>query len=167
MVPAFEKDRFEPSRETARSIGKLLFGAVATVFVLALVTLLPGIDRLLPGTDVSVEALARAIAGLVVAGVLVYTASGLATLVATRVRGELTANAASIGYWLVVLAAVLITHWGLSPLFAGLFGGLLWIYDMAFLLAALGSLLAISVRLYASLDPAADLFAEKVSGGGS
>ncbi|QSG15567.1 hypothetical protein [Halapricum desulfuricans] len=167
MVPTFESDRFEPSRETTRSIGKLLFGATATAFVLGLVTLLPGVDRLLPGTDISIGALVRAIAALVVAGTLVYTASGLAALVAPAGRGELSRNAASIGYWLSVLAAVLIAHWGLAPLVAGLFGGLLWVYDTAFLLAALGPLLVIAVRLYASLDPAADVFAEKISGGGT
>lgn len=125
MVPTFEGNRFEPNRETTRPIGKLLFGAAATAFVLGLVTLLPGVDRLLPGTDVSIV------------------------------------------YWLSILAAVLVAHWGLAPLVAGVFDSLLWVYDTAFLLLALGPLLVIAVRRYASLDPAADAFAERVSGEGT
>jgi len=167
MVPTFEGNRFEPNRETTRSIGKLLFGAAATAFVLGLVTLLPGVDRLLPGTDVSIGALVRAIAALVVSGTLVYTASGLTALLAPTVRGELTRNATSIVYWLSILAAVLVAHWGLAPLVAGVFDSLLWVYDTAFLLLALGPLVVIAVRLYASLDPAADAFAERVSGEGT
>lgn len=166
MVPVLETDRLEPNRETARSIGKLLFGAVAGVLVLSLVTVLPGVDRLVPGTTISIAALVRGIAALAVAGVLVYTASGLAAFVATTVRGEMTEHAASIGYWLVVLVAVLVAHWGLAPLIAGLFGGLVWAYDAVFLLLGLGPLVVIATRLYAALDPAADLFAQTVAGNG-
>lgn len=154
-------------RETARTVGKVLFGAVALVFLTYLAALLPGVDRLIPGTAISFGLVVRAIGTIAVAGVLAYAASGLATLTRTAIDARPVAeNVASVVYWLVILAAVLVAHWGLAPLAATLFGSSVWIYDTLFLLAALGPLLVVAVRLYVTIDPAADLFAERVSGTG-
>lgn len=154
---------FVVSYETARSIGKLLFGALVTVFVLWLLTLLPGFDRLLPGTPLSAASLLRVLAAVTVAGVLVYAAGSIATLTVATLSGprELLANAGSIVYWLVVLAAILLFHWGVAPTAAVLLEEHVWIFDTTVLLAALGPIVVVTARLYAVADPAADRFADR------
>lgn len=155
------------SHETAHSVGRLLFGAVAAVFVLWLLTLLPGIDRLLPGTAITIDVLVRAVAAIAVAGVLAYTASELATLAGTSLRKsrEVVRQVASIVYWLVVLAAILVLHWGLSPLATATLDEFGWVYDPLFLLVALGPLIVVAVRLYIVVDPAAEAFANRLTSG--
>jgi len=59
---------------------------------------------------------------------------------------------------------VLVAHRGLAGVFRPLFGGLAWLYDVAFLLLALPAIAIVAVRLYTSLDPAADLIADRVAG---
>lgn len=153
-------------QNTAHSVGKLLLGAISLLFVLSLVSLLPGIDRLLPGTPISLFALAGAIAAIVVAGVLLYTASGLAALTRMLLSGppEVVEHVASIVHWLAVLAAVLVAHRGLQAMVRALFDGAAWAYDVVFLLLALPPLVIIAARLYVSLDPAAALMADALAG---
>jgi hypothetical protein len=154
-------------RETARSVGKVLFGAFALVLLTYLVTLLPGVGRLVPGTAITFGLLLRGIGTVAVVAALLYAAPGLATLTRASVPARpLAENVASVVYWLVVLAAVLVAHWGLSSLAGVSLGGATWLYDTAFLLAALGPLAVVAARLYVTIDPAADLFADKVSGSG-
>ncbi|QCC52466.1 hypothetical protein [Halapricum salinum] len=147
-------------------MAKLLLGAVGGVFVLWLFTLLPGVGRSIPGTAVSIALVLRAVATILAAGLLVYAAFGVATLVATSVdrSREFAGHVASIAFWLVALAAVLVTHWGLAPLAAIVFDGFAWVYDTVFLLLALGPLVVIAARIYAAIDPAAGLFADKLAG---
>lgn len=167
MPTTQDRSRTRPQHRTARSVGKVLFAALAAVFLTVVATLLPGIERLIPGTEVSVAVLLRAVVALAVAVALGYTASGLATLTHAAVGVRPVAeHAGSVVYWLVVLGAILVTHWGLTPLVSTTVGGRIWLYDTAFLLTALGPLVVIAGRLYAMLDPAADLFAERVAGSG-
>jgi hypothetical protein len=165
MSPTFDPDRFGVTHDTARSVGKLLFGAVATLFVLALATFLPGVDRVIPGTRVPFGALVQAVASIVVAALLVYAASGLATIVAVSIdrSRDVVESAASLAYWLVVLCAVLVVHWGLGPLMGALFADVRWVYDTVFLLATLWPLLVITARLYVVMDPLAERFANKIA----
>lgn len=167
MTPSHDSGKTRIERETARSVGKVVFGALAVVFLTYLVTLLPGVGRLIPGTTISFGLVVRAVGTLGVVGALAYVAPGLATLTRAAIGARPVAeNVASVVYWLVVLVAVLVAHWGLAPLAAALLGGSTWIYDTLFLLVALGPLVVVAVRLYVTLGPAADLFADKVSGSG-
>lgn len=153
-------------RRTVRSVGKLLLGAASLVLVLSLWTLLPGADRLLPGLPVPLAAIATAVAGATVAGVLVYTAPGLARLARLALSGprEVVENVASTVHWLVVLAAVLVAHRGLAPAAAAALEEWLWAFDLAFLLAALVPLVLVAALLWATVDPAAEVVAERVAG---
>ncbi|WP_254766765.1 hypothetical protein [Salinilacihabitans rarus] len=146
-------------------MSKLVLAAFSTVFVLYLLALLPGIDRLLPETRVSVAALASAVATFAVVALLWYLASGLAALVRTLLAPrDLAANVASIVHWVVVLVAVLVAHRGLAPAVVPLLGEAAWAYDVAFLLVALAPLSFVAAVLYVTLDPAADLIAGRVAG---
>jgi len=151
-------------RERIRAASKVVLGVGAVVFVLALASLLPGLDRLVPG-PVSLVAVAGALVALAVAGLLVYVARGLAALVRLSLDGPraVVENVASVVHWVVVLLAVLVAHAGLAGVANPLLGDLSWLYDLAFLLVALVPLAVVAARLYVTLDPAADLLADRVA----
>ncbi|WP_418281479.1 hypothetical protein [Halorubrum sp. DTA98] len=159
--------------ETVRSASRLVITALALVFLLYLVTLLPGVDRLVPATPVSVAALATAIVSVAVAGLVLSVAPKLATL--TRVAAErvgpgtsptrdpVAENAAGIAYWLAVLAAVIVVHRGFAGAVPPLLGGLTWTYDAAFLFAALVPVVFVTARLAATVDPLSTRIADRVA----
>lgn len=153
--------------ETVGSITKLTLVAVWLVVVASLLTLVPGADRFLPGTVPAVDALLGAIATIVLVGFLLYVAPTFASIIRARAEGPtvLIADIASAVYWLVVLTAVLVAYRGFEGVVSPVFDGMVWIYDLAFLLLALPLVVLIGVRLYASLDPIAARVAEKLHGG--
>ena len=144
-------------RRTGRSRTKLLLAAASLLFVTYLLTLLPGIDRIVPSTPVTFAALAGAVATAVLVLLLAYAAPRLATLTRSALAGPRTVveHVASVVYWLVVLAAVLVAHRGFAGVFTPLLDGATWIYDLVFLVVALPPVAVIAARLYAGIDPAA------------
>ena len=146
------------SHETVRSVSKLALGVIAILFLLGIVRLLPGIERIIPGTDLSLLALLGAAVSLALAGLLVHAAPGFATLIRGFIDAspDLGAHIASVGYWLVMLFAVLVVHRGVRPATNGVLGGVGWRYDLVFLVVSLVPVTIIAARLHASLDPAAE-----------
>lgn len=151
-------------RDTVRSASKLLLSATALVFVLSLLALLPGVDRLVPETPVTFAALVGAVVTVVVAALLLSLAPRLASLARMSLRGprEVVENLASVVYWLVVLAAVLVAHGGLAGAITPFLDGMTWAFDVAFLLLALPAVAVVAARLSVTLDPGADLIADVV-----
>ena len=162
-------------RDTVRSTSKLLIGALAVVGVLAVVTLLPGVDRLVPFAAVTFAAVATAVVALAVAGILLYAAPKLALL--TRLAlGESDAagdtrsdriaeNAGGVVYWLVVFGAVLVAYRGLAGVAVPVLSGAAWAYDAAFLFVTLVPVVFLVARLTVTVDPLADAVADRVAGG--
>lgn len=155
------------TRETARSVSKLLLAAASLLFVLYLFTLLPGIDRIVPMTPITFAALVGAIATVALVALALYVTPKLATLTRATLEGpaEIVENLASVVYWLGVLTAVLVAHRGLAGAITPLVDGLVWLYDVAFLLLALSAVAFIAARLYVTLDPGADLVADRITDG--
>jgi hypothetical protein len=153
-------------RDTVRSASKVLLGGVSLVFVLWLVTLVPGIDRLVPQTPVTFAAVAGAIVTVALVTLLCYAAPKLATITRMGIDGpkEIVENVAGIVYWLVVLAAVLVAHSGFAGVVTPFLDDAVWLYDVTFLVAALPAVAIVAARLYTVLDPGADLVAAKVVG---
>lgn len=153
-------------QRTVKSVTKILLAAASLVFVLYLLTLLPGIGRLVPQTPVTFAAIVGAIGTVVLVALFLSAAPKFASLTRMLLDGpmEVVEHLASVVYWLVVLVAVLVAHRGLAGLLVPLFGGLAWLYDVAFLLAALPAVAVVAARLYLALDPGADLLAERVAG---
>ncbi len=144
-------------RRTVHTLVKLLLGAAAIVFVAYLLTLLPGADRLVPATPVSFAAVVSAVATAVLVAVLWIAAPRLAAVTRSALSGPeaVVEHLASVVHWLVVLVAVLVAHGGFAGVAAPILGGSMWLYDLAFLLAAVPPVLIIGVRLYVGIDPAA------------
>ncbi|TKX75545.1 hypothetical protein EXE46_03610 [Halorubrum sp. GN11_10-6_MGM] len=162
-------------RDAVRSASRLLIGALAVVGVLAVVTLLPGVDRLVPFAPVTFAAVATAVVALAVAGVLLYAAPKFALLTRLALGGRearadgdapsnrIAENAGGIAYWLVAFGAVLVAYRGLAGVATPLLGGGAWAYDAAFLFVALVPAVFLVARLTVTVDPLADAVADRVS----
>ncbi|PSP71622.1 hypothetical protein BRC79_00125 [Halobacteriales archaeon QH_8_67_27] len=135
--------------ETVESIGKIVPGVGALAFVVALASLLPGLDLPVPQTPVTLAAVVGALVTVAVDGLLLYLASGPAALTRLALDGpaDVVEHVASVVHWLVVLATALVAHAGLAPAVQPLFGGVGWLYDVAFLLAALGPLVVVGAAV--------------------
>lgn len=158
-------DRFD--YETIRSTSKLLLGAVSLVVLVVLLSVLPGIDLVVPQTPITLLGLVGAIAAFVIAGLLLVAAPKLARVVHATFdepdpAGE---HAGAIVYWLTVLVAVLVVHRGLAGVVVPFLEDAVWLYDAAFLVIGLIPVVVIAARAYAALDPLADLIASEVAGG--
>ena len=153
------------SRDTVRSVSKVLLAAASLVFVSYLVTLLPGLDRLVPLTPITFAAVVGAIATVVLVALILYVTPRFASLVRITLDGPkiVVENAASVVYWLGILAAVSVAHRGLAGVFVPLMDGFAWLYDVGFLLISLPAVAVIAARLYATLDPGADLLADRLT----
>jgi len=153
-------------RETVRSASKLVLVAAWLLVVLALATLLPGIDRLVPGAPITFVAVVGAVVTALVVALLLSVAPKLAVLVrlALDAPKAVVENLASAVYWLVVLVAVVVAHRGFAGVVVPFLDGFSWVYDVAFLLLALPAVAFVAARLYASVDPASELLADRLTG---
>lgn len=163
-------------RDTVRSTSKLLIGALAVVGVLAVVTLLPGVDRLVPFAPVTFAAVATAVVALAVAGILLYAAPKFALLTRLTLGGRgadaerdappsrIAENAGGMAYWLVVFGAVLVAYRGLAGVAVPVLDGAAWAYDAAFLFVALVPVVFLVARLTVTVDPLAEAVADRVAG---
>jgi hypothetical protein len=151
-------------RGTVRAVSKVGLAVVAAAVVLALAAQLPGLGLLVPGTPVTLGALFGALATVAVVALLWYLATGLSALTARALTGprRVVESAASVVYWVVVFVAVLVAHEGFEAAVVPLIGAA-WLYDLAFLLVGLVPLVVVTARLSVALDPAADLFADRVT----
>ena len=151
--------------ETVRTIGKLVLTTLSLLFLLSLVSLLPGVDRLIPGTPVTFAAVVGAIVTLAIVALLLYLAPALAKLVRSTLEGptHVVDDVSDIVQLLVVFVAVLVAHRGLEPAIVPLLGSVTWVYDVVFFAIALPPLSILAARLYVSLDPMAELLADRVS----
>lgn len=158
-------------RDAVRSASRVAIAALALVGVLYLFTLLPGVDRLVPLTPVTVAAVASAVATAAVVALLLFAAPKAASLTraalhrtdaAERVE-RIAENGGALAYWLVVLAAVLVAHRGLAGAVVPLLDGFAWAYDAAFLIASLVPLVFVVTRLTVTVDPLSELVADRVS----
>lgn len=150
-------------RNRLRAVTKGVLGVGSLVFVLFLASILPGLDRLVTETGVTIAALVGALATLAAVALLWYLASAFATLTRTALDGprDVVENLASVVYWLVVLASVLVAHAGFAPVVTELVGAE-WAYDLAFLVVAVGPLTVVAARLYVTLDPASEMIVDSV-----
>lgn len=167
-------DRFTASttldHETVQSVGKVILATLALIWLLSLVSILPGVDRLVPGTPITFVAIAGAIATVVLVGLLLYLAPTLANLVRSTISGpqQVVDDIASIVHLFLVLVAVLVAYRGLAaavvPVFAVLVGSdAAWLYDILFFALALPPLAILAARVYVSLDPMAELLADRLA----
>lgn len=150
---------------TIQSVGRRLIAILVVAIVLTLATLLPGIERTVPGTQVTGLAVLEAAGTVVIAGLLVAVTPALARIVRAMLDGpeSVVADVADGIRLIVVFVAVIVAYNGVESAVVPLLGNAAWLYDGAFLLIGAVPLALLSVRLYHSLDDMADLFARRVT----
>ncbi|WP_244510172.1 hypothetical protein [Natronobacterium texcoconense] len=153
--------------DTVRTVGKLLIATLSAILLLSLISVLPGVDRVIPGTPVTFVGVVGAIVTVAIVALLLYLAPALASLLRSALEGPpaVVDDIASIVQLLVVFLAVIVAHRGLAPLFVPLLGDAGWTYDVVFLAIALPPLAILAARLYVSLEPISELLAERVTRG--
>lgn len=152
--------------DAAETVGKVILGGLAAVFLVGMFALMPGADRLVSSMTPAIGAIVRAVVAITVALVLAYTAAGIATSVAFWLNStpDEVEMAASVVYWLVVFFAVVLVHWGLAPSAVEILGNSVWMFDVIFFLAALGPVVVIATRLSLGVNRAAERLADRITG---
>lgn len=159
-------------RDTVRSTSRIAVTALALVGVLYLLTLLPGLDRLVPFTPVTFAAVVTAVVTAAVVALLLYAAPKAASLTRAGLHrsdaGErvkrVAENTGAVVYWLVALVAVIVAHGGFAGAITPMLDGLAWAYDAAFLIASLVPLVFLVARLTVTVDPLSEVIADRVAG---
>lgn len=151
--------RFVPDLEETgvRRIVRTGLALAGLLFLLGLLAVLPGLDRLLAGLTVPLEALVLAVATALVVGALLRVAPAVERVVESALDGPKGAvgHAAAGAKLLVGFLAVAVAYRGFAPAVTPTFrafdvGGL---YHLGFLLAGLAVLAALARRLYHCWDP--------------
>jgi hypothetical protein len=149
----------EPTR--GRSIVKLLLGVVGLLALLFLLTLVPPLERLIPGTPITFEALLTGILAVVIFGLLVVVGDQLGELTRERLAGtpeeRFPWHAGAAVKYLVVFLAFLVTYEPLARTTVPflLRNGIPWTYDMAFTAVSVALLALATYYAYRCLDPVA------------
>jgi hypothetical protein len=129
--------------------------------VLGLSTLLPGVDRTVPGLAVTIRELVVATGTVAVVVWLAHSIPAVAALVRSSLVGpdDLVADAGRIAGALVAFLAVLVAYHGLAGVLLPAFGArdAVWAYDLAFLVVGLVPIAVIANRLRCNLDEVTDL----------
>lgn len=146
--------------DTLQTVVKLLLGIGALLFLLGIVSVLPGLDRVIPATPVTATALAVALVTVAIVAVLAYAAPHVETLVEQAVaeNESLAPEGGNIAKYLVVLVAVLVAYRGFAGVIVPFLApsNTVWMYDVAFLVFGLVPTALIALALYRALDPAAE-----------
>lgn len=130
----------------------LLIVGLAGVILLG--GLLPGTARALPGTEVTIGGLVTALGTLGIVASLVVGAPQLRETIDALLIGPSTvvSAAAAIGQYLAIFIAVVFAYHGFAPVLRPVLT-VQWVYDLAFLLLALGPLALVARHFYRAIDP--------------
>lgn len=153
------------SKNLVKSVTKAILIIASVIFLAYLAAFLPGTEHLVPLAGIDGGMVMGAVLTALVVGLLVYLSSALARLLELVLDGptSIVEQFASIVRWLVILAAVIVTHIGLSPLMNAVLGGASWAFDIGILIIALPVLAIIAFRMYLVLDPAAKFITDRVT----
>jgi hypothetical protein len=151
--------------ETVQPIIRELLIVISMLTIMGLAMLMPGTGQEIPGTPVSVGDLIIALGSLGIVGSLIWIGPKLREMIVSNLEGssEVIHDAASIVRNLAVFAAVLVAHWGFSPVLVPLLE-VTWIYDVGFLVLAIIPIAVIAYRLYNSLDPLSEFLTNELIG---
>jgi len=139
----------------------------AMLVVLGLATLLPGGDRSLPGTDLTLHAIVVATGTIAIVLWCLRAAPAVGRFVRSALRGPepVVADAGRIAGALVVFLAVLVADRGLAGVLVPALArsDIRWTYDVAFLFLALVPVASVANRLRRNLDVVTALVAGEVA----
>lgn len=141
---------------------------VAMLFVLGLSTLLPGAERTLPSTSITIREVIIATGTAAIVVWLAHAAPAVARLARSSLVGpdQVVEDAGRIAAATVTFLAVLVAYRGFAPLAIPTFVArdAVWAYDLAFLAVGLVPLAIIANRLRRNLDEVTDLVTAAIAG---
>lgn len=153
------------------SLIKLGIAAVALLVFLVLISLVPGIDRLIPGLPVTYAAMISAFVTLAIVIVLFrFAATTRSAIQNFRTSIEGVANeVAAIFYWTIAFLGVVIAYEGFAPSIEPLAieSDVLWAYDGAFFVLGIITLAILGYHCLRLLDPLAELIVLKIRSDGT
>lgn len=160
VVPELEEPTVYRVLRTALALAGL-------VFLVGLVLVLPGVDRLLDALALSPVALGLAIVTLLAVAALLWVAPDVERTVEQTLDGptDVVADAAASAKLLVGFLAVVVAHRGFGPAVTHLFDAFdipAGLYDLGFLVVGLLVLGAFVRRLHRCWDPVSRLLATRV-----
>lgn len=139
----------------------------AMLVVLGLSTLLPGADRTLPSTAVSIRELVVATGTVAIVVWLAHAAPAVAELTRSSLVGpdQVVLDAGRVAAASVAFLAVLVAYRGLAGLVVPTLAAreAVWSYDLAFLALGLAPLAVIANRLRRNLGVVADLVSTAIA----
>lgn len=151
--------------ETVHPIIREVLIVLSMLTIMGLAMLLPGTGHEIPGTPVSIGDLIIALGSLGIVASLIWIGPDVREMIVSNLAGpaDVIDDAASIVRNLAVFAAVLVAHWGLSPVLVPLMEPA-WVYDIGFLVLAVVPLSIVAYRLYTSLDPLSEFVTTELLG---
>lgn len=160
VVPELEQD-------TVHRVVRTALALVGLLFVLGLVAVLPGVDRLVDALAVPPVAVGLALATVLAVAALLWVAPDVERAVEQSLDGpaQAVADAAASGKLLVGFLAVVVAHRGFGPVVTHLFGAFdvpAGLYDLGFLVVGLLVLGALVRRLHRVWGPVSRLIAARV-----
>jgi len=159
-VDAFDEDR-------VRTVVKLLLIAGGLVVLWSLFTALPGLDRLVPSTPFTYNAVAGAIVTVGLVVVLTYVGHRVEPMLKTSVTGQMDVvdDAAAVVKYFLWFAAAIVAYQGFAPVANPTLEvvELVWVYDALFLLLASIPMALIAMRMYRNLDATTDLVVDHLT----
>ncbi|MCU4926351.1 hypothetical protein OB905_10195 [Halobacteria archaeon AArc-dxtr1] len=138
------------------------------LLVVALASLLPGLEQLFGWLPISLSATLLALGTYLLVAGLLAASPVLERLVRSSLDGPeaVVTDVAASAKYVAVFSAIPIAHWGfeppLAPAFATVSGG--WLYHLTFLALALLPLALLIARIRRCLDPLAELLANQLAG---
>lgn len=148
------------------SLVKLVIVIIVLLFLLVFVSVLPGLDQLVPGLPITFGAIVSAVVTLAIVLLLVRVAARIRTIIQHLLIdiAEIETHSTAVVYWTVVFLAVVIAYEGFEAATAPILveAGLLWTYDLVFLLLGMIPLAFVGYHLFQLLDPLADWCVRKL-----
>jgi hypothetical protein len=152
---------------TLKPVVKFLLVAGALFLLWGLASALPGIDRLIPTTSVTLGTAIGAAFTLVLVAVLAHVALRIEPVIAQAVAGPTTVarDLASLVKHLLLFAAVLVAHRGFEPLIEPELAAvdLAWTYDLTFLALALVPTTVVVIRLFNNVDEVSSRLTDRLT----
>lgn len=158
-------DEREPSPNRVEEIAKLLLGAAGLVVLAGLLSIIPPLERAVPGTPdgvfVTFETVVSGLVTVVVVGLFLVIADELEALVVERLPGRdpLVEDAGAVVKYLVVFLVLVAAYGPLADVAAPFLApsDTVWLFDLAYVLVTLLPLAVAASLVVGNLDELASL----------
>lgn len=150
--------------EVTRPVVKLLVAVIGLKIFESIVVKLPGLGTSIPETPISFVNVAVAIIALVMSGILVNFGREVEPRLNRALAGpdDIVSDLAGLVKYMAFLAAIIVVHGGLRGIVVPFIVDDPWLYNVSFLLIALGPTAIIAQRIFGNIETITDIITEQV-----